>query len=205
MNINFSHANGASNWLHSLKENIYENIANGYPSERTENPLCRTQSGFSIERDMETRVETIYSGTRWTYLSGFPKGMFCALLSIAARVTGVIEPVVKGLSNVFAAPFSKNFNAKTGLKMLAVDLPKSIFKFIFLTPVEVIADGLISPFAVMLDKSYAEARSEFESSMKTDDYLNSSVRERKFEFDESSEGFDFPSNRHQEETLIFED
>lgn len=158
MNINFSHTHGASDWLHEKKANLFYSISNGYPKEQE-------YSFYEYENVV---------GTKWTYLSGFPKGAYCALLSIAARITAVGECLIKGVGNVFGSPFSKKFSVSTGVKQLGVDLPLSIFKLIFLMPVEVVADAVISPFAVMLDKDYADARDDFERNFFPGGYFSES-------------------------------
>ncbi|CCB90970.1 putative uncharacterized protein [Waddlia chondrophila 2032/99] len=155
MNIDFSHTHGASNWLHEKKSDIFISIHNSYYPENSEEPK-------RFKHDV------------WTRLSGFPKGAYCALLSIAARITAVGECLIKGVGNVFGSPFSKKFSVSTGVKQLGVDLPLSIFKLIFLMPVEVVADAVISPFAVMLDKDYADARDDFERNFFPGGYFSES-------------------------------
>ncbi|ADI37685.1 hypothetical protein [Waddlia chondrophila] len=171
MNIDFSYTHGASDWLHEKKANLFYSISDGYPKEQD-----NSYDGYKN-----------VVGTKWTYLSGFPKGAHCALLSIAARITAVGECLIKGVGNVFGSPFSKKFSVSTGVKQLGVDLPLSIFKLIFLMPVEVIADAVISPFAVMIDKNYAEARGDFERNFFPDAWYDESS---KSEFSEDEEDID---------------
>ncbi len=158
MSINFSYTNGVSNWLHEKRRNTFHEIASKYPHEC---PVYDLES-YGQKYDQKGKPVTQTIGTKWTYLSGFPKGLYCAMLSLVARIAAVGEPVVKGLGNIFAAPFSKKCHVMTGLKQLSIEFPKSILKLVLLTPVEVAADALVTPLAVMLDKDYALARTHFE-------------------------------------------
>ena len=158
MSINLSHANGASNWMHDKKADTYYGISENYPRE------CPTYSSYGgFESQGETKPLVL--GSHWNRLSGFPKGAYCAGLSIVARIIGVVEPIVKGLGNIFGAPFLKKCDAMTGFKQLAIELPLNILKLVFVMPLEVVADLIVSPFAVMLDTDYSRARVSFEAEM----------------------------------------
>lgn len=184
--IHFNHSNDASNWMHTKKADTYNHISQNYrremPSFTSSVHTSSQYSEMQVERSFKPKTKII--GSHWNRLSGFPQGAKCAVFSIVARIVGVVEPLFKGIANIVGAPFFKNrCDFKTGVKQLAMDLPLNIIKLIFVMPIEVVADLIISPFAVMLDTDYAKARTHFEAQLiKRDD---------EYSFDEGLEFEDF--------------
>lgn len=152
MSINLNSANAAANWLHEQKRDTYSKISQNY--HRTFEEWCWNSDPKIVEK-----------GSHLNRLSGFPQGLKCAVFSIAARIVGIVEPFIKGFANIFGAPFSDKCFFKRGVKQLAIDFPLNILKFVFVMPLEVVADLAVSPFAVMFDKAYAGARACFEQEM----------------------------------------
>lgn len=162
MSINFQTANGAANWMHDKKTETFDGISKNY---RREVPDYQHMEQHYHEEKRSNQPKTLVHGSHWNRLTGFHKGAYCALLSVGARVIGVVEPLFKGLANIFSAPFSDKFSFKTGIKQLVVDFPLNILKFVFVMPIEVAADLFVTPFAVMLDTDYSRARVAFEAEL----------------------------------------
>ena len=166
MSINFQTANGAANWMHDKKTETFYGIQNNYRNNyRNEFLDYLNMEQYHHEEKRSNQPKTLVHGSHWNRLTGFHKGAYCALISVGARVIGVVEPLFKGLANIFSAPFSDKFSFKTGIKQLVVDFPLNILKLVFVMPIEVAADLFVTPFAVMLDTDYARAREVFESQL----------------------------------------
>lgn len=54
-----------------------------------------------------------------------------ALITLVAKVTNIGEVVIKGLANIFGAPFHGKCSALRGLKLLGLTLPIEILSSIF--------------------------------------------------------------------------
>lgn len=97
MTFDFATASQASDVEHAIKSRLYKSIYE-----------------FSIASK---------SNKRWIKLSGFGVGIISGLLTISKRIARVAECILKGLANIFGAPFSDKCNAPRGLKQLFLEAP----------------------------------------------------------------------------------
>jgi len=84
-----------------------------------------------------------------THFLGFGVGVSSAALHLAAKICTIGETIIKGLSNLFAAPFVKNSNFVTGLQQLFIELPFSIVQ-ILISPIYIIVGTTITTSAMLI-------------------------------------------------------
>jgi hypothetical protein len=81
-----------------------------------------------------------------------------AALTLSQRVAGVVEPIIKGLANIFGSPFSKNCSALKGLKQIFIQLPVKVLS-LALSPVEIGIGALVTTLGMAISpKGYADYR-----------------------------------------------
>jgi hypothetical protein len=160
MNINFGYTDGATNVLHHFRERVFTTAADNLP---------------------RANFRNLKKGTEWVRLSGFPIGAACALAAIIFRTTAVAESLFKGFANISGAPFSDRFEALKGFKQLFVDLPINVAKLIFLMPLEVVGDLVLTPLAMLDSPQYAIARLRFENEMKVEEPRKRDYRQERFD------------------------
>ena len=84
-----------------------------------------------------------------------------ALLTIIFRVAAVGETTLKGVGNVFGAPFFNRCNFLRGVRQLYIDLPIKLY-FVALTALEIPIGALVTTVAlVILPRQYSEHRFHF--------------------------------------------
>lgn len=131
MPFDLSVSRQSSNMEHAIKARMYKSIY-----------------------DFATRSK---SNKRWIKLSGLGIGIVSGLLTIAKRIACIAESLLKGVINIFGAPFSDQCDPVRGLKQIFVEtplqivvkLPISLTMLIFSIPFKAF-------FFVIFPKSYAK-------------------------------------------------
>lgn len=89
--------------------------------------LKNVSQGFYFIEDqkdkMRSGIEFLGKKSSWTGLLALPATIGYLSLDIIKIVTFIGESVIKGLANLFGAPFNKNCDAKKGATILAVCAP----------------------------------------------------------------------------------
>ncbi|MEC7838644.1 MAG: hypothetical protein VX777_01240 [Chlamydiota bacterium] len=105
-----------------------------------------------------------------TRFLGFGVGVSSSVLTIASAVSTLGETIIKGLSNLFAAPFTKKCNFVTGLQQVFVGIPFAVLNII-LCPIYVTLGTAITTFGILFKPSdYSKDRVEEHNRVATDYY-----------------------------------
>lgn len=96
MNFNLQVSNQSSSTLHSLKASLYKNVYEA------------TQKSQAMR------------------LTGLGLGLSSGALTLSSRIGLIGENIIKGIGNIFGAPFSDKCKFSTGLKQLFFNAPKNI-------------------------------------------------------------------------------
>ncbi|MEC7838645.1 MAG: hypothetical protein VX777_01245 [Chlamydiota bacterium] len=105
-----------------------------------------------------------------THFLGFGVGVSSSVLTIASTVSTLGETIIKGLSNLFAAPFTKKCNFVTGLQQIFIGIPFSVLDII-LCPIYVTLGTTITTFGMLFNPSdYTNDRMEAHNRVTTDYY-----------------------------------
>lgn len=92
-------------------------------------------------------------------ITGLPIALASASITLAERVSGVAEPIIKGLANLFGAPFSKKCNALIGLKQLFITTPIKVLQLVIVTPIYITIGTIVTTVMMVIKpERYPEAR-----------------------------------------------
>ena len=81
--------------------------------------------------------------TEWIRLAAPLLALSTAALRLALIVSCVVEPIIKGISNIFGAPLFDQCSLKRGLKQITVDVAKGVFTagvICIITPIEAVCN-----------------------------------------------------------------
>lgn len=126
--------------------------------------IAQSQAFFSnVKKNMYEGAKNASKKSGFMRLSGPFISVASSLVSLSAKVSTVGEAFIKGLANIFGAPFSKKCSAMTGLKQLTLQLPAHVLALVF-SPVKMVGGFMANSIGMAVSPTfYSEFRESVHS------------------------------------------
>lgn len=142
---------------------------------------CQSALFFAgVKADLsEKLIDFSKNHTNIARFTGLPIAVCFSLLDLAQAISGIVEPLIKGIANIFGSPFLEECEFLKGVKQIVVQFPFHLVNNAITWPIATAFDLLITP-AYTLISPVGAFESKYEKAAETKKMLDGIANDQPF-------------------------